>query len=146
MLPLSQEATELTGFTADQSRLYRFGVPVPTIPLRNLLCNFIDYLGQYHRPILVAHNAMRFDVPLLMRVLVENGLQQRFHQVVFGFLDTIQLSQHIYPGLPSYSLKALVNQFLHQQFDAHNAVEDAKILQMLLETWNPSNDTINLFI
>lgn len=142
---ISRGATNVTGFVVSGSRLYRYGDPVPTIPLRDLLIRFLAYLVQFHNPILVAHNAKWFDAPVLMRVLAENGLQQDFKQIVHGFLDTLQLSKQIYPSLPGYSLEALVNQFLGQHFDAHNAVEDAKVLQRLFYTWNPSDGIVNMY-
>lgn len=146
MEALTKDVTDLTGFTVHGSCLYRNGYPVPTIPLKDLLIHFIDYLDNFHHPILVAHNALHFDVPVLMRVLEENGLKQQFTQVVSGFVDTYQLSKHIYPGLPrGYSLKALVKQFLGQQFDAHNAEEDAKILEKLFYKWNPNDCYVKMF-
>lgn len=146
MLPISKDVTDLTGFTVHGSSLYRYGDPVPTMPVKDLLIQFIDYLGYFQHPVLVAHNAMRFDAPVLMRVLAENGLQQRFKQVVSCIVDTYQLSTYIHPGLPrGHSLKALASHFLRKQFDAHNAVEDARILEMLFYTWNPSNYYVNMF-
>lgn len=142
---ISKEATDITGFTVHGSRLCRYGDPVPTIPLRDLLFRFLTYLAQFRNPILVAHNAKGFDAPVLMRVLAENGRQQDFKQKVHGFLDTLPLSKEIYPGLPGYSLEALVNQFLGQHFDAHNAVEDAKVLQRLFYIWNPSEGIVKMY-
>lgn len=142
---ISNGATNITGFTVCDSRLCRDGVPVPTIPLRDLLIQFLTYLAQFHNPILVAHNARCFDAPVLMRVLAENGLQQDFKQIVHGFLDTLPLSREIYPRLPGYSLEALVNQFLGQHFDAHNAVEDAKVLQRLFYTWKPNEGIVKMY-
>lgn len=143
-LPLSKHVRDLTGFVVHGPHLYRHGVPVQTLLLKDLLSRFIAYLSQFYRPLLVAHNAQNFDAPVIMRVMAENGLQQRFRQVVFGFVDTYQLSKHLYPYLPSYSLKALVNHFLHQRFDAHNALEDAKILEKLFITWKPSKYHIDM--
>lgn len=137
MKPISPEATNLTGFTVIHSQLYRHGVQMQTIPLSILLNHFINFLRCYNRPLLVAHNAKGFDTPVLMRVLAENGLQQRFREVVSGFVDTLQLSKLIYPNLPSYSLTNLAEHFLQQNFNAHNGLEDAKILQRLFKTWSP---------
>lgn len=142
---ISEGAERITGFAVYGSRLYRYGDPVPTIPLRDLLIQFLTYLAQFRNPILVAHNANGFDAPVLMRVLAENGLQHDFKQKVHGFLDTLQLSKHIYPSLQRYSLKDLVNQFLGQHFDAHNAVEDAKVLQKLFYTWNPRDVIVEMY-
>lgn len=145
MQPISKEVTDLTGFTVHGSSLYHNGVLVAAIPLKDLLNRFINYLRDFQNPILVAHNAKSFGAPVLRRVLAENGLQQVFKQVVPVFVDTLPLSKHMFPGLPSYSLKNLVDHFLGQQFAAHNAVEDAKILKRLFYTWNPSDDYITSF-
>lgn len=142
--PLSQAVQNLTGFTVHGSCLYHHGILKQTILVKDLLSCFIDYLSQFQHPLLVAHNANCFDTPVLMRVLAENGLQQRFRQVVSGFVDTYKLSKHIYPNLPGYSLKALVSRFLHLQFDAHNALEDATVLNKLFIAWNPSAYSVDM--
>lgn len=138
------EATNITGFTVHNSRLYRHGHLMSTIPLRDLLIHFISYLAQFYHPILVAHNAKWFDVPVLMRVLAENSLLQEFKQRVHGFLDTLPLCRHIYPNLRRYSLKDLADHFLGEEFDAHNGVEDANVLRKLFHIWNPSDGYIQM--
>lgn len=143
-LPLSKHVTDLTGFTVHGPNLYWHGVVMQTLSLKDVLRRFIDYLSQFYRPLLVAHNAEKFDAPVIMRVMAENGLQQRFRQVVSGFVDTFQLSKRLYPNLPGYSLTALARNFLGQQFDAHNALEDAKILEKLFNTWTPSKPHIDM--
>lgn len=47
--------------------------------------------------------------------------------------------------MPRHSLKALVDYFFGEKFDAHNAVEDAKILQRLFYDWKPSDPYVNKF-
>lgn len=143
-LPLSQHVTDLTGFVVHGPHLYRHGVAMQTLLLKELLRRFINYLSQFYRPLLVAHNAEKFDAPVIMRVMAENGLLQQFRQVVSGFVDTYQLSKHLYPYLPGYSLTALARRFLGQPFDAHNALEDARILEKLFLTWRPSKQYIDM--
>lgn len=143
--PIPPKVTELTGFTVNGSCLYHHGLPVQTLPLRDLLTDFINYLRRFPRPLLVAHNAVNFDAPVLMRVLAENGLQQSFTQEVSRFMDTYLLSRYIYPKLKKYSLEFLASHFLHQQFDAHNGLEDATILQKLFNTWKPAEPLIDMF-
>lgn len=143
-LPLSKEVTDLTGFVVNGPYLYRHGVLKQTLPVKDLLRCFIDYLRQFNRPLLVAHNAKNFDAPVLMRVLAENGLQQKFKEVACGFVDTYQLSRCLYPSLPSHSLKALVSYFVGQSFEAHDGLEDAKILEKLFIAWNPSDFHVDM--
>lgn len=134
--PISEGAARITGFTVQGGALFHRGQPVPTMPLRDLLICFIEYLRAFNRPKLVAHNARFFDAPVLMRVLAENGLQDWFSQVVSCFVDTLNLSKLLYPNLiGGHSLKALVESFLGRRFDAHNALEDARILQELFYGW-----------
>lgn len=137
-LPLSKHVRDLTGFAVHGPYLYRHGAVMQTLSLKDLLGRFIDYLSQFYCPLLVAHNAEKFDAPVIMRVMAENGLLQRFRQVVSGFVDTYLLSKRLYPNLSGYSLTALARSFLGQQFDAHNALEDARILEKLFNTWRPS--------
>lgn len=143
--PIPQKVMELTGLAVQGRCLYHHGLPVQTLPLRDLLNDFINYLRRFPRPLLMAHNAVKFDAPVLMRVLAENGLQQSFRQVVSRFMDTYLLSRHIYPNLPKYSLEFLVSYFLRQKFDAHDGLEDAKILQRLVNTWKPAESDIDMF-
>lgn len=143
-LPLSKHVTDLTGFVVHGPHLYRHGVAMQTLSVKDLLRRFIDYLSQFYRPLLVAHNAEKFDAPVIMRVMAENGLLQQFRQVVSGFVDTYQLSKRLYPYLPGYSLTALARRFLGQQFDAHNALEDARILEKLFLTWKPAMHHIDM--
>ncbi|XP_029697037.1 uncharacterized protein [Takifugu rubripes] len=143
-LPLSEHVRNLTGFTVDGPYLYRHGVVMQTLLVKDLLRRFIDYLSQFYCPLLVAHNAEMFDAPVIMRVMAENGLLQRFRQVVSGFVDTYQLIKRLSPCLPGYSLTALARQFLGQRFDAHNALEDAKILEKLFITWRPSKHHVDM--
>ncbi|GAA6227059.1 uncharacterized protein LOC111229798 [Lates japonicus] len=142
---LTESARQVTGFTVCDDGLFLHGVPVDTIPLVEALTSFIAFLRSFRCPVLLAaHNARRFDAPVLTRVLQQCYLRQEFQQVVFGFLDTFLLSKNLYRGLASYSQENMVRHFLGKTYNAHNAVEDAKMLQELYETWKPRD--VNRFI
>lgn len=144
---LHERATDVTGFVVSDGALLRHGVQLYTIPLLDVLTSFLDYLRSFRRPVLLAaHNARYFDAPVLTRVLRQFSLQEEFQQVVSGFLDTFLLSKNVFPGLSSYSQKHLVLHFLQRTYDAHNAKEDARMLQMLFNAWNPSQRNISRFI
>lgn len=142
---LHMGVTDVTGFTVHDGNLFRHGVWMPTIPLLDALTGFIDYLCTFRHPILlVAHNARCFDALVLTRVLRQFVLQQqRFQQVVCGFLDTLKLSKNVFPDLTRYSQEYLVSHFLRKTYDAHNAEEDARMLQELFYTWNCSKTDIS---
>ncbi|XP_051237832.1 protein PML [Dicentrarchus labrax] len=143
---LTESAKNVTGFTVSNGCLFLRGVPVDTIPLFDALTSFITFLRSFRRPVvLAAHSARRFDAPVLTRVLTQFVLRQEFQKVVSGFLDTFLLSKNVFHGLNSYSQENLVRHFLGKTYDAHNAMEDARMLQELFNTWNPGGWDISRF-
>ncbi|XP_059191720.1 DNA polymerase III subunit epsilon-like [Centropristis striata] len=141
---IDREASEVTGFTASNNRLLLNGSPLATVPLDDAVTSFLDFLRSFHTPVLlVAHNARGFDAPVISRVIRELSLLQEFRQVVTGFVDTIPLSKNLFPNLGRYSQKYLVDHFLARSYDAHNAVEDASMLQELFNSWSPEESNIS---
>ncbi|XP_028306044.1 uncharacterized protein LOC114465315 [Gouania willdenowi] len=135
---LSESAASVTGFTVKENQLFLNGKLISTTPLLTALEAFIDFLYSFQCPVLlVAHSAMRFDAPVLTRVLRHHSLYVRFQKVVEGFVDTFPLSKRLCSYLPSYSLKYLAQHYLKKTFNAHNAVEDARILQEVFRAWSP---------
>ncbi|KAI9546509.1 hypothetical protein NQZ68_026730 [Dissostichus eleginoides] len=142
-IPIEYGATKVHGLTVSDGQLFLHGEPVSTMTLYYSLTTFIDYLGSFPGPVLLAaHNSRRFDEIVLMRVLRKFSLFEQFKQVVFGFVDTLLLSRNLYPQLDCYTLPYLVDYFLDRQYNAHNAVEDAKQLEELFNYWKPNYDDI----
>lgn len=134
---ISRGASRVTGFTVRAGRLFYCGDPVKTVYHVDALTSFIKFLRSFRRPVLlVAHNAKRFDAPVLTRLLRELDLWHGFQQVVSGFVDSLLLSRNLY-DLRRYSLPFLVDYFLEEDYDAHNATEDATMLEELFDVWRP---------
>ncbi|XP_077592600.1 DNA polymerase III subunit epsilon-like [Stigmatopora nigra] len=133
--PITEEASGLTGFSVENGRLLRHGWSMPTVPLQQALESFVEFLSSFQGTTvyLAAHNARRFDAPVLNRALKEFYLTEKFARVVSNYLDTFLLSKRLFCNFPSYSLKNLVNHFLGKSYDAHNALDDAKVLQELFK-------------
>ncbi|XP_034005123.1 DNA polymerase III PolC-type-like [Trematomus bernacchii] len=145
-IPIEYEATGVNGLTVSDGQLLLHGAPVTTVPLYHSLKYFIDYLGSFPGPVLLAaHSAWTFDQIVLMRVLRKFSLFEQFEQVVSGFVDTLLLSKKLYPQLKWFNQPYLVRYFLGEGYNAHNAVEDAKLLEKLFNRWNPDNDDISEF-
>ncbi|KAL7403391.1 hypothetical protein ABVT39_028374 [Epinephelus coioides] len=137
--PLTESAREVTGFTVTDDFLFLHGNAVDTVPLVDALTSFISFLRSFRRPVLLAaHGAKRFDAPVLTRVLRRLSLHQEFQQVVSGFVDTFLLSKNLYRNLSSHSQQYMVHHFLGRTYEAHNAVEDATMLQELFNSWSPT--------
>lgn len=142
-------ATQITGLSVREGCLYLWGNPVPTVPLRQVFTSFLAYIRSFQGPVLLAaHNAKFFDMVILTRVLQQQfpDLWPQFKRMVPAFLDTLPLSKRVRPKLASYSLSSLVYKFLGEAFSAHNAVEDARVLQKLFYIWNPERSTYSEFI
>ncbi|XP_061578377.1 three prime repair exonuclease 4 [Cololabis saira] len=138
-------ATKVTGLSVSpEGQLLLRGVAVATVPLGDALASFLHFLGQFNRPVLLAaHNARRFDAPILTRVLQEHGLREQFQDLVSGFLDTLPLSRNLHPDLDRNNQPFLVQLFLGRQYDAHNALEDVRALQELYQVWNPNQEDVS---
>ncbi|KAM4734579.1 DNA polymerase III subunit epsilon-like [Anableps anableps] len=136
---MTESAKQVTGFTVTPDGLFLHGSPVETIPIVDLLTSFIDFLRSFRRPVvLAAHGARRFDAPVLTRVLRQYSLHLQFQQVVSSFLDTFLLSKNLFRNVKSYSQMYLVSYFLGRSYNAHNAEEDARMLQELYKAWRPN--------
>ncbi|KAL3061120.1 hypothetical protein OYC64_009350 [Pagothenia borchgrevinki] len=146
-IPILDEATEVNGFTVRYGQLLLHGEPVRTVSLYHSLKSFIDYLGSFFCPVLLAaHYAWGYDQIVLMRVLRKFSLFEQFEQVVSGFVDTLPLSKKLYPQLKWFNQPYLVRCFLGERYNAHNAVEKAEELEELFwNCWNPDNDVISEF-
>ncbi|XP_069551516.1 DNA polymerase III PolC-type-like [Brachyistius frenatus] len=141
---LTESATRVTGFTVTAAGLLLHGLPVATVPLVDALTSFIAFLRSFQRPVLLAaHSAMRFDAPVIKRVLRQCSLHQEFKEVVSGFLDTFPLSKNLHRNLRSYSQESMVRHFLGKAYSAHDAVEDARMLQELFNSWSPKSQSIS---
>lgn len=135
---LTDSAQNVTGFTVSNGRLFLRGALVDTISLVEALTKFIAFLRSFRQPVLLAaHNAKRYDAPVLTRVLQQCSLLREFQQVVSGFLDTFLLSKALF-RLNSYSQEYMVRYFLEKTYNAHNALEDARMLQELYKAWRPT--------
>ncbi|XP_063768254.1 uncharacterized protein LOC134883770 isoform X2 [Eleginops maclovinus] len=93
-IPIQEKASELTGMTVSGGRLFVYGQRVKTVFVYRALKSFINFLGDFHGPVLLAaHNSRRFDELVLMRLLAKFSLFKRFKKVVSGFVDTLLLSK-----------------------------------------------------
>ena len=108
------------------------GCPVPTVPLKEGLSDFINFLKSHDaQVVLVCHNAKSCDAAILCTCALQVGLADIFSETVIGFLDTLPLLKEAYPGLASYAQKALADQLLFTSYNEHNAMEDCTILSSL---------------
>ncbi|XP_034005108.1 DNA polymerase III PolC-type-like isoform X2 [Trematomus bernacchii] len=143
-IPIRLGATNVNGFTFRYGQLFLHKEPVSTMTLYYSLTTFINYLGRFPRPVLLAaHSSKIFHGRVLMRVLKKCSLFEQFKKVVSGFVDTLPLSRKLYPQLKDFNWQDLVQRFPFEgKYNAHNAVEKAELLEVLFNYWDPDNDDI----
>lgn len=91
-----------------------------------ILPEFLQFLGETGRTILMAHNAS-FDVSFLEAAIRRAKLEQPEHDV----LDTVIFARRRYVGLPSYSLGSLTRSLGIVNARAHRGLSDAVALKEL---------------
>ncbi|CAL8321502.1 uncharacterized protein LOC115550703 [Gadus morhua] len=144
---IDRGATAVNGFSVSDGALLLRGTAMPTATLTEALTSFLDFLRSLEQPVLLAaHNARRFDKPVLDRALLGCSLARQFQQLGSRFLDTLPLSRALHPGLDSHSLVNLSGYFLPRHYNAHDALEDVRALQELYNCWNPRQGTLDQFV
>lgn len=136
-MPISQKATEITGlsYCFQKNQMYHYGKEIYSVHIHQALLSFLDFLKSKSCPVLIGHNIGSYDVPILSRLLEEFGLLAAFLQLISGCIDTLKLSRKVFSKseILNYKQSTLVKAILGKEYDAHNALEDVKILFQLFE-------------
>ncbi|WP_038056669.1 RecQ family ATP-dependent DNA helicase [Thermus amyloliquefaciens] len=118
-LEASHEAFRITGIPFEEYEREK-------VPLEKALKEFLDFVGD--RPLL-GHNLLRYDLPILERVLGQIGL--KLPPTAKPALDTLRLAHLVFPkppdGLPSYRLGDLYAHLTGSPLEgAHRAQTDVE--------------------
>ena len=142
---MQSRAAKVTGFRVRRHRLFLNRQPVLTNSLKELVLSFMAFLRMLGRPILIGHNIRRFDCPVLLRALDELDLRVEFQSTITGCLDTLPLAKDICKdnGLQSFKQENLVRELLGVDYDAHNALEDVRALQVLYWALQPTSQLMS---
>ncbi len=142
MVPTQQitaGATKTTGISFKYGVLRYNKKPVEAVYQHQGLAKFITFLSTISNPILVGHNIKVFDLPILYNNMSDQ-MESEFGKVVVGFLDTLFLFRQLYPNRKNYTQPILVSDLLNKTYSAHNALEDVKSLQQLVEKCTKNDD------
>lgn len=141
------KAGQVNKLTCRGDKMYQAGQLLKTLPKKNLLLQFIEFLIQHQKPVLLlAHNA-DFDLRLLRQELTAQDLTQEFLATFVGYCDTIMFFKAKLPKMSSYSLKAVCNQVMGEDFifKEHDASGDVDALWKCLDKVGFGNDEIVKF-
>lgn len=130
---ISSVAQKLTGINWSNGVLTYQGIPVDFVGIRTALSDFLDWLQQFDDIILVAHYGLGFDFKVMGRALGSCDLLQRFFSKVAALCDSLDIMRDKHPGLSRYSQESLALRFCGNTYTAHNAQDDAIMLQRILK-------------
>ena len=129
--PISSEASNVNKLTQVNGQLHYHSNPVETIPIMDALQQFMEFLQEIPKPVLVGHYSKKFDLPFLRFYLKGNDMWETFLSVVVGFVDTWIVFRQEFPNRTSYKQVDLVRGLLGEEYEAHSALEDVRALQKL---------------
>jgi len=131
--PIPGEVTKITGLTYENQQMFLHGKRVESVSLHECLKDFCAFLKGDMPCLLIGHNAGKFDCPVLFLAAQSVEMLDELKAHVAGFLDTLPLFRREFPNQCSYSQPSLVKRFLNKSYDAHNAVNDVKMLKKLVD-------------
>jgi DNA polymerase-3 subunit epsilon len=110
--PIPRSVTAIHGITDEMVR--------DCAPESGVLPEFLAFLGDPSRTVLMAHNA-RFDMAFVAAALARCGLDAPPHTVI----DTVRLARQRFSGLTSYSLRSLVRYCALGDATEHRGLADS---------------------
>ncbi|XP_044741952.1 uncharacterized protein LOC123302923 [Chrysoperla carnea] len=132
-------ASAVTGLTTKGGKLFLLGIEVETESAKLAADGLLSFLkSTKQRVILIAHNCIRFDAPIILRLMKQVELLTEFKNTVSGFCDTLPLFKSKLPERKSEKLSlkqsALAEKYLQTDDlkGAHNAINDVSVLQKLV--------------
>jgi DNA polymerase III epsilon subunit-like protein len=134
-VPMSREASAVTGIDVRNNCVYHKGKVVPSVSLSEAMTDFITFLADVNcggkQPTVYGHNIASFDVPLLHKSLQK--VQGNSLLPVVGFVDTRNIARKVLKkgSVINYKQQTLVTTLLKEDYDAHNALGDVIALQKL---------------
>jgi DNA polymerase III alpha subunit (gram-positive type) len=140
--PMTSGAEDVTGilYNSTANEMTQHGVPVQHKHAMNVLLDFIDFLKSLGKCIvLVAHNCRSFDSIILHNQLKLCNIWNYFCKFVTGFCDSLPYFRLLYPTLTNHKQKTVAVEMFGEEYVAHDAMEDCKMLQNLVEKSSKEN-------
>lgn len=131
---MSLAASRVTGirFSSNDNQMFCKGQRVETVNVHAALLDFIEFLKGFENPVLVGHNIISFDIPVLLHKLSEFHLLNEFLSTVHLCIDTLKLSRKLFKKeVGNFRQQTLVSVLLKMEYSAHDALQDVLLLQEL---------------
>ncbi|XP_063442462.1 uncharacterized protein LOC134722766 [Mytilus trossulus] len=132
------EASKIIGITYSHgtNKMYVRGQIVEPVSIHKALLDFKQFLKEQNQPIILGHNICNFDIPVIVNKLKDYNLFSTFAETVKGFIDTMKVARKYIPkhDVENYKQQTLVQQFVGENYLAHNAIEDMDSLKTLYDS------------
>lgn len=132
---MSLAVSRVTGirFSSNDNQMFCKGQRVETVNVHAALLDFIEFLKGFENPVLVGHNIISFDIPVLLHKLSEFHLLNEFLSTVHLCIDTLKLSRKLFKKeeVGNFRQQTLVSVLLKKEYSAHDALQDVLLLQEL---------------
>ena len=112
--------------------LYQGEERVNAVYLNEGLSRLVAWLQLRMPCLLIAHNARTFDARHLLNAVAACKKMQEFSQKVLGFSDSLTAFRERFPERKTYAQTSLAKDLLDATYNAHNALDDARMLQKLV--------------
>ncbi|XP_048257443.1 uncharacterized protein LOC124114456 isoform X1 [Haliotis rufescens] len=132
-VPISTTAQQVTGIIVNNSGTMTVnGKQVQPETVQFAVDKFCKWLSGFPNVFLVATYGRRFDFPVFSSALINIQCEAQFFNCVSGLIDSLPVFKKAFPGQSSYKQEELAKTFLHSSYEAHNAIEDVKVLGKLV--------------
>ncbi|XP_061186114.1 uncharacterized protein LOC133195733 [Saccostrea echinata] len=134
-VPITQKATEVTGITFSAGKMFCRNVEVNALKLTAAVDSILDFFSKFQsKVVLIGHNVKSFDCHLFLNAVEACGKTDEFSKCIAGFIDTKLLFRIFDSELKSYSQSELFKYYLSLDYSAHNALDDVRALQKLVNS------------
>ncbi|XP_053407937.1 uncharacterized protein LOC128559651 [Mercenaria mercenaria] len=141
---IPKRVTEITELEMHGLQMYHKLIPVKSTGIKVALELFQNWIKQFSRCVLVAHNA-NYDAKVFMNACEMHSINI---DNLIGFADSLKLFRKLYPdrkGKGAHSQSSLVNDIFHKSYDEHNAIADVSCLKELLLSVESVKEKLSVF-
>ena len=132
---ITSGASKVNKLRKKRGALYQGKERVDAIYLNQAITRFLAWLKMKMPCLLIAHNARSFDARHLVNAVATCKEMQEFSQEVIGFSDSLTAFRERFPERKTYTQTSLAKDLLGATYNAHNALDDARMLHKLVSKY-----------
>ena len=135
---ITSGASAVNNLRKKRGGLYHGKKRVNAVYLNQGLSRFLEWLKLKMPCLFIAHNAKLFDAKHLIKAIASCNVMHEFSQKVLGFSDSLTAFRERFPERKTYSQTSLAKDLLGATYNAHDALEDVRMLHRLVSKYIPN--------